>query len=87
MTKENCGCEPECGCNEADGKVHLHHLIHPIFNKMPEHLQDMLRGLDKQKIAVLAEVKAWADKNNQDELAEACEKKIAKINKRLKEEN
>ncbi len=86
--KENCGCttEKDCGCM-ADGKVHLHHLIHPVWSKLPGNVKDMLRSLDTQKVAVLKELKAWADKNGQDELADGCEKKIAKINKRLDEED
>ena len=54
---------------------------------MPEDIQDMLHSLDTQKVAVLKELHKWAKENDQDELAEACEKKIAKINKRLEEEN
>ena len=87
QNKEKCGCSTEkTGCC-ADGKVHLHHLIHPVWDKLPENIQDMLHSLDTQKVAVLKELHKWARKNDQTELAEACEKKIEKINKRLEEEH
>ena len=84
---ENCGCSTEKNGCCADGKVHLHHLIHPIWDDLPENIKDMLHSLDTQKVAVLKELKEWAHENDQKELAMGCEKKIAKINKRLEEES
>ena len=77
--KENCECKEE--------KVCLHHLVHSMWDKLPENLKDMMHSLDKQKLAVLKELKTWADKNKHDELADACEKKMTKVHKRLTEEN
>ena len=84
--KDNCCCSKDnnCGC---EGKVHLHHIVHSLWDKLPENLKDMMHSLDKQKLAVLKELKTWADKNKHDELADACEKKMAKVHKRLEEEN
>ena len=84
---KNMGCSSGQDKCCADGKVHLHHLIHPIWDDLPETLKDMLHSLDAQKVAVLKELKIWAQDNDQTELEEACEKKIEKINKRLAEEN
>ncbi|MBO5997935.1 MAG: hypothetical protein J6P93_05360 [Alphaproteobacteria bacterium] len=84
-SKENCCSQEEnCGCTE---KVHLHCLVHSLWDKLPESLKDMIHSLDKQKLAVLKELKTWADKNKHDELANACDKKMAKVHKRLTEEN
>ena len=77
--KENCCCTEE--------KVHLHHLVHSMWDELPESLKDMMHSLDTQKLAVLKELKMWADKNKHDELADACEKKMEKVKRRLSEEN
>ncbi len=86
---EECGCHHEAheGHEGCMGKVHLRHLLMPLMNELPEDIKDMLHSLDTQKLAVLKELKTWADENGHDELAEGCEKKIAKITKRLDEEN
>ena len=85
--KKNCGCTKEDNCGCGEGKVHLHHIVHSMWDKLPENLKDMMRSLDTQKLAVLKELKTWADKNEHDELADACEKKMEKVHKRLKEED
>ncbi len=96
MDKKDCGCktgDKECDCKtdscdcKMGEKVCIHHLIEPIFDKLPENLKDMMHSLATQKAAVLKELKAWADKNDQKELAEACEKKMEKIKKRLADES
>ena len=85
--KENCGCSKDTNCGVTEGKVCLHHMVHSLWDKLPENLKDMMHSLDKQKLAVLKELKSWADKNKHDELADACEKKMEKVHKRLTEEN
>lgn len=78
--------EKACGCKTSGDnkeKVCFHHLLKPLWPLLPEHLRDILHSLDMQKIAVLTELKEWADGKNQPELAHACALKIEKINKRL----
>ena len=87
--KKDCGCktsDKECDCKTGE-KCCIHQLIEPIFDKLPENLKDMMHSLATQKAAVLKELKAWADKNDQKELSEACEKKMEKIKKRLADES
>ena len=85
--KKNCSCEKEDNCGCGEGKCHLHHMVHSMWDELPENLKDMMHSLDTQKLAVLKELKTWADKNKHNELADACEKKMEKVHKRLKEED
>lgn len=82
MNKNQSGCT-DCGCEGSEKKAHFHHALEPVWSKMPDELKDEVRGLDKQKLAVMEDVKKWADKNNEEALSEACEKKIVKVQKRL----
>lgn len=86
MNQEKCGCNP-CDCaSEEKGKAHFHHALKPVWPLMPDHLHDILHSLDVQKLAVLREVKEWSDAHNQAELSKACDMKIAKIEKRIQDE-
>lgn len=78
------GCT-DCGCEGSMGehKAHFHHILEPMWDKLPDDLKEKLRSLDIQKVAVMKDVKAWADKNSESALSEACEKKMTKIQKRL----
>ena len=86
MTKGNCGCNKGCDSSE-EKKVHLKQLIEPIYDNLPDRIKEMMHSLDKQKLAVLKELKSWAEDNQEEEIIKACDCKIEKINNRLSEEN
>ena len=81
----DCGCDNKCGC-DGEKKMHLKHLIEPVYDSLPDRIKEMMHSLDKQKLAVLKELKSWAENNKQEEICKACDCKIEKINKRLSEQ-
>ena len=54
MNKNQSGCT-DCGCEGSEKKAHFHHALEPVWSKMPDELKDEVRGLDKQKLAVMEE--------------------------------
>ena len=79
MTKSDCGCNK--GCNSSDEKkMCLRHLIEPVYDNLPDRIKEMMHSLDKQKLAVVNELKSWAKDNQQEEIVKACDHKIEKIN-------
>ncbi len=68
---------------KCENKKCFHHLLETVWPLMPDHLHDILHSLDMQKLAVLREVKEWADAHDQKDLALACEMKIEKIENRI----
>ncbi len=71
-----------CDCGEHQ-KEHFHHILKQAWDSLPDELKNEIRGLDQQKLAVMKDVKKWADQNNQKELSEVCENKSIKIQQRL----
>ena len=82
MTKENCGCKEGNSCEQ---KVCLKHLLEPVYDTLPDNIKEMMHSLDKQKLAVMTELKGWADKNGHQDISDLCQHKIDKVNKRLSE--
>ena len=82
MTKDNCDCQKDCSCGEH-GKVHLRCLIDPLYNTLPDNLKEMIHSLDQQTLAVLAEMKKWAQQNGHHEIAQACDHKTEKIHNHM----
>ena len=87
MQKDNCTNKEDCGCGCGENKVHLRHLIEPVWDTIPDSLKEMMYSLDKQKLAVVQELHTWAKQNKHHDIMEACEHKIEKIRKRIAEDN
>ena len=89
MTNKTCGCHSDtsCGGNMEGGcgKVHLRTLVDPMYDSLPDNIKEMIHSLDQQKLAVLTELKKWAEKNKHHEIVEACDHKMEKINHHMTE--
>ena len=87
MKENNCGCKGKEECSAHEQKVCLRSLFEPDYDSLPDRVKEMMHSLDKQKLAVLNELKSWATDNKQEEIVKACDCKIEKINQRLSAED
>ena len=85
MTNKNDCEKSSCGCPEGEQKIRLHVELMNVWDKLPDNIKEMVHSLATQKVAVLKEIKTWADANKDKNLSAVCERKIEKTNHKLED--